>query len=181
MEGSVPPPAVTAPRPDIMPTTTTARPTPKPARVSFGEVLAAGAGVAVNGAQTVLSALPGSPVSAPGIRQAGGTGISPASAVVAEGPTSTVGITPGIGGIGLGTGTGLGTTTGIGGTGLTGTGSTDPSSSMSAALQQSAELSMQYLQLQQEEDAQQRQYEALSNIEKTRHDSAHNAIGNIGQ
>jgi hypothetical protein len=52
---------------------------------------------------------------------------------------------------------------------------------MSAALAASAQLSMQYLQLQQQEDTQNRQYEAESNIEKTRHDTAKNAIGNIGQ
>lgn len=170
--------AVNASRPDILVATSTVRPTPKPVRASFGEVLAAGANVAVAGAQTVLSTLPGSPVSAPGIRQ--GQGAIPQGSVVAEGPGATPsGLNTGLGGLsvgGVGTGTGLGTT-GLGTTGA----NTDPSSSMSAALQQSAELSMQYLQLQQQEDQQQRSYEALSNIEKTRHDSAHNAIGNIGQ
>ncbi len=173
-----------AARPDIMVATTTPRPTPKPVRASFGEVLAAGANVAVSGAQTVLSSLPGSPVSAPGIRQGGGGGAA-ASPLVAEGPG---GLTPSSS-IGIGGGLGLtpsGGGTSLGGTGLgvgtTGTsGSTDPTSSMSAALAQSAELSMQYLQLQQQEDSQQRSYEALSNMEKTRHDTAHNAIGNIGQ
>lgn len=173
---------VAASRPDIMVATTTPRPTPKPVRATFGEVLAAGANVAISGAQTALSSLPGSPVSAPGIRQGGGAAASP---LVAEGPGGLTSSTPiGIGGLGLSS-SGVGT--GVGGTGLsvgtTGTSgsSTDPSSSMSAALAQSAELSMQYLQLQQQEDSQQRSYEALSNIEKTRHDTAHNAIGNIGQ
>ncbi len=172
---------VAASRPDIMVATTTPRPTPKPVRATFGEVLAAGANVAISGAQTALSSLPGSPVSAPGIRQGGGAAVSP---LVAEGPGGLTPSTSGIGGLGLSS-SGVGT--GVGGTGLsvgtTGTsgGSTDPSSSMSAALAQSAELSMQYLQLQQQEDSQQRSYEALSNIEKTRHYTAHNAIGNIGQ
>ena len=170
-----------AARPDIMVATTTPRPTPKPVRASFGEVLAAGANVAVSGAQTVLSSLPGSPVSAPGIRQGGGGAV--ASPLVAEGPGGSGTLTPSTS-IGIGGGLGLGSSgTGTGlGVGTTGTsGSTDPTSSMSAALAQSAELSMQYLQLQQQEDSQQRLYEALSNMEKTRHDTAHNAIGNIGQ
>jgi len=174
---SVPPPnPALQSRPDILVTPSAARPTPKPPRASFGEVLAAGASVAVSGAQTALSALPGSPVSAPGIRQAS-VGAAPSGTGLAEGPGAT--LSPSVGlGSGLSTGLSSGTS-GIGGLGTSG--ATDPSSSMSSALQQSAELSMQYLELQQQEDAQQRSYEALSNIEKTRHDSAHNAIGNIGQ
>jgi hypothetical protein len=171
---SVPPPnPALQSRPDIFVTPSAARPTPKPPRASFGEVLAAGASVAASGAQTALSALPGSPVSAPGIRQA--QVMQASGTTLAEGP----GATP-VSTLGLNTGSGLSTgTSSLGTLGTSGTSGTD--SSMSTVLQQSAALSMQYLELQQQEDAQQRSYEALSNIEKTRHDSAHNAIGNIGQ
>jgi len=181
MVDSVPPtsPAPLQSRPDIMVTPSAVRPTPKPARQSFGEVLAAGASIAVSGAQTALSALPGSPVSAPGIRQAQ-VSTANGSTFAAEGPGASISNGVGLGLTSLGTGA-SGLSTGSTALGTTGASGTDSSSSMSTALQQSAELSMQYLELQQQEDAQQRSYEALSNIEKTRHDSAHNAIGNIGQ
>jgi len=173
--------SVSVPRPDIMIAPTAARPTPKPPRVSFGDVLAAGAGVAAQGASTVLSALPGSPMSAPAVRQGMGgpsTLSTPNGGGVAEGPG--VGVTPMGSGMGGSTG-GLsvgGVTLGSGGSdGSSG----DAGSSINAALQQSANLNLYYLQLQQQEDAQNRQFTAESNIEKTRHDTAKNAIGNVGQ
>ena len=179
---------VNASRPDIMIATTAARPTPKPPRVSFGEVLAAGAGVAVQGASTVLSALPGSPMSAPGVRQAGGASpmvqASGGGGFTAEGPGASVS-SSGLTSMGLGTGTtGTGTGVSLGGVSVgssESSSSSDSASSINAALQQSAQLNMYYLQLQQQEDAQNRQFTAESNIEKTRHDTAKNAIGNVGQ
>ena len=182
--------SVNAARPDIMIAPTAARPTPKPPRVSFGEVLAAGAGVAMQGATTVLGALPGSPMSAPGVRQ-GGSGAAPmlqvgGSNMSAEGPGMTSTNT-GLSTSGMSIGTGTGTSTGgVSLGGVTVGGSSDASggdstSSINASLQQSAQLNLYYLQLQQQEDAQNRQFTAESNIEKTRHDTAKNAIGNVGQ
>jgi hypothetical protein len=46
-------------------------------------------------------------------------------------------------------------------------------------MQQNAELSLYYLQIQQQEDAQNRTFTAMSNILKTEHDSAKAAINNI--
>jgi hypothetical protein len=176
---------VNASRPDIMIAPTAARPTPKPPRVSFGEVLAAGAGVAVQGASTVLSALPGSSMSAPGVRQAGAISpmVQPGGALTAEGPGTS--ISPSGLPTSLSTGTtGTGTGVSLGGVSVGGSessSSTDSASSINAALQQSAQLNLYYLQIQQQEDAQNRQFTAESNIEKTRHDTAKNAIGNVGQ
>ncbi len=180
--------SVNAARPDIMIAPTAARPTPKPPRVSFGEVLAAGAGVAMQGATTVLSALPGSPMSAPGMRQVGGASTlqTGGGSLSAEGPGMTSTNT-GLSTTGMGIGTGTGTSTGgVSLGGVTVGGSSDASggdstSSINASLQQSAQLNLYYLQLQQQEDAQNRQFTAESNIEKTRHDTAKNAIGNVGQ
>jgi hypothetical protein len=61
----------------------------------------------------------------------------------------------------------------------TGAAASDPTGGIDASLQQSAQLSMYYLQVQQEVDAQNRSFTALSNVLKTQHDSAKAAIQNI--
>jgi hypothetical protein len=171
-----------ASRPDIVLIESNVRPTPTPTRVSFGQVLAAGAGGLVQGAELAASHLPGAPVAAAAIRGGSsllslalpGTGNSSVTAV-AEGPsTGSMGVSsaggltmPGVGSV---AGTGIpGTTTAAG----------DPTGGIDASLQQSAELSMYYLQVQQEVDAQNRSFTALSNVLKTQHDSAKAAIQNI--
>jgi len=55
----------------------------------------------------------------------------------------------------------------------------DSTGGIDASIQQSAQLSMYYLQVQQEVDAQNRSFTALSNVLKTQHDSAKAAIQNI--
>ena len=168
-------------RPDIMIATTAARPTPKPPRMSFGEVLAAGAGVAVQGAQSVMGSLPGSSVAAAGVRQGGGASPMVMQAQ-AEGPGVGGGANP-ASGLSLGGGAGTGGLS-LGGVSVSpesSTSGTGGDASMATALAQSQQMSLYYLQLQQTEDAQNRQFTAESNIEKTRHDTAKNAIGNVGQ
>jgi|SRR5271155_143171 len=159
-------------RPDLMVTATAARPTPKPARVSFGEVLAAGASLAVDGAQTALSKLPGSPVSAPGVR---GPQMVNDLAVNAEGPTSV----SSLGATSLGTsGSGIN----IGGMSVGGSSSgTGGSSDINTMLNQQAQQNQYYLQLQMAEDAQSRQFTTLSDVEKEENDTEKAAINNIGQ
>lgn len=159
-------------RPDLMVTATAARPTPKPARVSFGEVLAAGASVAVDGAQTALSKLPGSPVSAPGVR---GPQMVNDLAMNAEGPTavSSLGATSlGASGVSIG-----GVSVGGSSSGSSGTGSSD----INTMLNQQAQQNEYYLQLQMAEDAQSRQFTTLSDVEKENNDTEKAAINNIGQ
>jgi hypothetical protein len=142
--------------------------------MSFREVLAAGANTLVQGAEIALSKLPGSPITAAAVR--GGSSTTPMtamSATVAEGPgaTGTVGS-----GVSLNPGA-LGAAGG-GNAGLPG--ATDASGGgIEAAMQQNAELSLYYLQIQQREDAQNRTFTAMSNILKTEHDSAKAAINNI--
>lgn len=175
-----------APRTDVVLVESTQRPTPRPARVAFGDVLAAGASGLAQGAQLAVSALPGSAVTAAAVRGGGAT----TSPTVLTGGATGAGTTtltpegPGISGAALGIGGGAapGASTGglsLGGISLGGTASTDPTSTIEASLQQSANLNLYYLQLQEQEDAQNRAFTAQSNILKTEHDGCKNAIGNI--
>jgi hypothetical protein len=175
-------------RADVVVVESTARPTPTPTRVSFSQVLAAGASGLVRGAELVASALPGSPLAAAAVRggqtatagPAAGFGVSPGLAPVnasAEGPSGigssglvSNAATPSVS---LGAGGAIGLGAGIGSLG------TDPTGGIDASLQQSAQLSLYYLQVQQQVDAQNRSFTALSNILKTEHDSAKAAIQNI--
>jgi hypothetical protein len=158
------------PRPDIVMIESTSRPTPTPVRVSFGQVLAAGVSGIVQGAELVATKLPGSPITAAAIRGGMSTMSVPMAAVgglpvnaAAEGPAGTGVVAPGIGGA----------ATGIAAN------SSDPNGSIDSALQQSAQMNLYYLQVQQQVDAQNRTFTALSNVLKTEHDSAKSAISNI--
>jgi hypothetical protein len=175
----------TVSRADVVLVESAPRPTPRPPRVSFREVLAAGANTLVQGAEIALSKLPGSPVTAAAVRGGGSTtpmttmsAIAPASGnAVAEGPGATgaagSGVSLNLGALGAAGGTGLGVNAGV-------PGATDASGGgIEAAMQQNAELSLYYLQIQQREDAQNRTFTAMSNILKTEHDSAKAAINNI--
>ena len=152
-------------RSDIVAISSTPRPTPTPVRVSFGEILAKSASTLVAGAQAAMEVLPGGPLIAAAIR--GGTPSGPSSpmlsggnlnlngnSTVAEGPSS-VGTTPGT------TGTSVGTT------------------GIDQSLQQSQEMNLYFLQIQQEVNAQNQTFTTLSNVMKTEADTVKNAIGNL--
>jgi hypothetical protein len=169
-----------ASRPDVVLIESAMRPTPTPARVSFGQVLAAGAGGLVQGAELAASHLPGAPVAAAAIR--GGSTLmslslptsgNPAVTSVAEGPSTAAA------GMGLPSSAGMPAGSSIGGSLGTPGAAGDTTGGIDASLQQSAQLSMYYLQVQQEVDAQNRSFTALSNVLKTQHDSAKAAIQNI--
>ncbi len=163
-------------RADIVMVESMPRPTPAPERVTFSQVLAAGASGLVSGAELVANALPGSPVTAAAVRG----GMVPVGANVgvlssttsAEGPSASsssgIALAGGIAGLGAGT-----AGVSVGGS------STDPSGGIDASLQQSAQLNLYYLQVQQQVDSQNRSFTALSNVLKTEHDSAKAAIQNI--
>lgn len=171
-----------ASRPDVVLIESTMRPTPTPARISFGQVLAAGAGGLVQGAELAASHLPGAPVAAAAVR--GGSSLmslslsgvgNPSVTAVAEGPsTGSVGGSLINGGLTTSTGAALGTSA-TGAPAVSG----DSTGGIDASIQQSAQLSMYYLQVQEEVDAQNRSFTALSNVLKTQHDSAKAAIQNI--
>ena len=168
MENGIPPV-----RSDVVTVPSVARPTPAPVRVSFGEVLAKGANVLVSGAEAAMDVLPGGPLVAAAIRGgAGSVGASTpmmsgsmgsmGSAVNAEGPASVGG--------GFNTGTG---TTGLG------TGTTPSTGSLDSSLQQSQEMNLYFLQIQQEVNAQNQTFTTLSNVMKSEADTIKNAIGNL--
>jgi hypothetical protein len=161
-----------AARPDVVMIESAPRPTPTPTRVSFSQVLATGVSGIVQGAELAASKLPGSPIAAAAVR-GGMTAMSVPLANVGGLPLNATADGP----IGAGAAA-MGVGVGIGGTGIGGT-AADPTGSIDASLQQSAQMNLYYLEVQQQVDAQNRTFTALSNVLKTEHDSAKSAIGNI--
>jgi hypothetical protein len=161
----------TGSRPDMITIESTQRPTAAPVRVTFGQVLAAGANGLVQGAELAASRLPGSPFAAPAIRgPASAAGLSTAGLALNATPEGPGGQTSaGVSALSAVSAASAGTTPSA----------TDPSGSIDASLQQSAQLNLYYLQIQQQVDSQNRSFTALSNVLKTEHDSAKAAIQNI--
>jgi hypothetical protein len=182
----------TVSRPDVVMVESAPRPTPRPPRMSFREVLAAGANTLVQGAEVALGKLPGSPLTAAAVRGGGSTTPMTATSAIGPAASTTTAEGPGAAGsAGSGVSLNLGGLASIGTVGASGgiaglgagagvPGATDASGGgIEAAMQQNAELSLYYLQIQQQEDAQNRSFTAMSNILKTEHDSAKSAINNI--
>ena len=160
------------PRADVATVTSAPRPTPKPARVQFAEVMAK---TMVSGAEGVVRALPGGPMMAVALR--GGSASMPMSTMSAthatvapEGPGGTPAGSsiPGLPGVPAIPGVG---------------GATDPSGAadggIQSSLQQSQDMNIYYLQIQEQVNAQNRSFTALSNVLKAEHDTVKTAIGNI--
>jgi hypothetical protein len=188
--------SIAAIRPDVVSVQTTPRPTATPIRVEFSEVLAGGARALVRSAQTVLRALPGSPLMAVALR-GGASGIPAMNVLAGTLPASTQasllgapirGTTPpladvppnpeGPGGSSAATsslGTGL---TGAGGAPGTST-ATPNDGSMEGTLAQDQQMNLYYLQIQEQVNAQNRTFSALSNVLEVEHNTAKTAIGNI--
>ena len=156
-------------RPDVVMVESTNRPTPIPSRVSFSQVLAEGMSNIVQGAELAASKLPGSPITATAVRGGMATMSAPVATIggtlvnaTPEGPGATGVVGPGIGAAG-----GIATV------------GPDTGGGIDTTLQQAAQMNLYYLQIQQQVDAQNRTFTALSNVLKTEHDSAKSAIGNI--
>ncbi len=173
-------PSITA-RPDVTVAATAPRVTPTPPRTRFKEVLSSSL---VRGAEAAMRVLPGSPLMAVAVR--GATGSAPSIGVPMTGTATTRALTlspEGPGGNPVGTSLGvaganaaLGTATGATGTGATG----DPTSGgLESSLAQSQEMNLYYLQIQEQVNAQNRSFTALSNVLKAEHDTVKTAIGNI--
>jgi hypothetical protein len=149
-------------RPDVVSVETTPRPTAP--RVPFSDVLAGGARSLVQGAQSTMQSLPGSPLMALAVRP-GAVAVAPSAlGATPEGPggsTATYGTT---------TAGALGTTDGSG---------TASDQSMQATMAQDQQMNMYYLQIQEEVNAQNRTFSALSNVIEVEHNTAKTAIGNI--
>jgi hypothetical protein len=171
-------------KPDVVTVTSEDRPTPKPVRTSFSEVMARGSGAIVGGAESAMTALPGTSMMALAVR--GGAG--GAAGAVAQ-PTALgapIGGVPGIGSVGA---VGGGMAEGPGAVASTGFGAQFLASAnaasmggdggAAASLQQSEQSNLYYLQLQQQVSQQSQTFEALSNVMKSESDTVKNAISNM--
>jgi hypothetical protein len=181
MDNSIPPY-----RADVVSVQTSRRPTPTPARVQFSDLLAGGAQALVRGAQAAVSVLPGSPLAAVAVR-GGGSGTSASGALdlssagssaslvsvgaTPEGPGGSAGVGATVGGVSLGVGA-------AGGTASSGASSTSDGG-LESSMAQAQQENLYYLQIQEEVNAQNRTFTALSNVLEVEHSTAKSAIGNI--
>lgn len=165
-------------RPDVALASTAPRVTPTPPRASrFGEVLS---NTVVRSAESAMRILPGSPMMAVAVRSATGTGgtlgIPMNTMSSPQGPISATAARvsgPGTGLAGVAGASGGGAPT-IGGTGVGG-----EAPGIEASLQQSQDMNLYFLQIQESVNAQNRSFTALSNVLKAQHDTVKTAIGNI--
>jgi hypothetical protein len=173
-------------RADVVAVQTQPRPTATPVRVQFADVLAGGAQALVRGAQAAVSAIPGAPLVAVAVRgggssAAGGGALSGLGGLRSVASSVTVGTPEGPGGTTAGAGLGPslvgvgGTSAGVGGAS---TGSTSDGG-LESTMAQSEQMNLYYLQVQEEVNAQNRTYTALSNVLEVEHSTAKSAIGNI--
>ena len=172
-------------RADVVTVQTTPRPTQTPVRVHFSDVLAGGAQALVRGAQAAVSALPGNPLAAMAVRggsQAGlgitsdlGSVRSVASSVsVGTSPEGPGGASGAVGLANLG-----GVSVGLGAPGAAGAASGTSDGSIESSMAQSEQMNLYYLQVQEQVNAQNRTFTALSNVLEVEHSTAKSAIGNI--
>jgi hypothetical protein len=158
-------------RSDAVVAETAPRPTPTPVRVSFSDVMAAGAGTMANAANAALQTLPGSSLMAVAVRgpTGGGTVAIGGVGATAEGPS----------GIGAPTGQTSGIGVSVGGVSIGAPSGSSVATDPASALAQSQASNLYYLQLQAQMNAQSTQYTALTNVMKTEYDTVKTAIGNI--
>lgn len=137
------------------------RQTPPSGGARFNEVLRAGGQALVAGAQAALRVLPGGEVLCAAVRDG-----ADAAQGASDNNLSSGGQSPLSPGSSAGTG-------GTSGTGSTGQGD------VWELTQQSQEFNLMYLQLQEEMSRENRRFSALSNVLKTRHETARSVISNI--
>lgn len=140
---------------------TTERQTP---RNDFGEVLARTAGPAVRVASGLVGAIPG---------------IGPVLSVALSGVSSVSQVATSRSGIGTGNATSLETPMTMVGGGKTSGSAFDLMEAQALLQENNQRFTAQYLQLQNEMQRESREYNAISNIMKARHDSAKAAINNV--
>ncbi|HSO34437.1 MAG TPA: hypothetical protein VLT33_18010 [Labilithrix sp.] len=166
-------------RPDVTVATTQPRVTPTPARGAFKQVLAQSL---VRGAETAMKVLPGGPLMAVAVRGAGGGAASLGIPLGGVGAAPTRGAPEGPGGAGLrsnGVANAAISATGVGGGGAAAPGVAGGEAGIESSLQQSQEMNLYYLQIQEAVNAQNRTFSTLSNVLKAEHDTVKTAIGNI--
>jgi hypothetical protein len=146
------------PLPNVTTAVSAPRPTPTPPRIRFADALGR---TLLRGAEGALRTLPGGPLMAVATR-GGPPLLSPMShstaspgawrAASPEGPMPGVAGAPGV---------------------------TGETASLESSLAQSQEMNLYYLRIQEEVNAQNRSFTALSNVLKAEHDTVKTAIGNI--
>jgi hypothetical protein len=163
-------------RPDVTVATTQARVTPTPARGVFKQVLAQSL---VRGAETAMKVLPGGPLMAVAVRGSGGAGAFgvPLGGVGAPHIASGGPEGPGGGARSNGLASAALSATGAPTAGGQPGGAGD--GSLESTLQQSQDMNMYYLKIQEDVNAQNRTFSTLSNVLKAEHDTVKTAIGNI--
>ena len=169
MDSRIAPPT----RPDVVTVETIARPTPPPPRVPFAEVLGGSARALVGGAQAAIGSLPGSPLIAVALRNAGMGGQTGQTSTALDVPVSSLGGASAGATVPEGPGGASSLSTASGMDGSAGAGNIE------GTLAQSQELNMYYLQVQEQVNAQNRTFTALSNVLEVEHSTAKAAIGNI--
>ena len=131
----------------------------------FKAMMGAGANAILSGAEAAVTRLPGGPILAAALRP------GPGDAGVAQ--------------TGVGATAGLGSSTPEGPAGTAGLGSGGAATAgaenggVEAALNQSANQNLYFIEIQERISAESRSYSAISNVLKARHDTVKNAIGNI--
>ena len=136
----------------------------------FKAMMSAGKNAILNGAESAVTRLPGGPILAAALRpSAGDVGSAQTGASAAAG-------------LGMGSSTPEGTAgtagLGSGAAGGSATAGTD-GGGVEAALNQSANQNLYFIEIQERISAESRSYSAISNVLKARHDTVKNAIGNI--
>ena len=163
-------------RPDVTVATTAPRVTPTPARGAFKQVLTQSI---VRGAETAMKMLPGAPLMAVAIRGAGSSAASLGVPLTGVGSPHVRGGGSAEGPGGGAAGAGLASATGVpGAAGAAGPGG-EAGGGIESSLQQSQEMNLYYLQIQEAVNAQNRSFTTLSNVLKAEHDTVKTAIGNI--
>lgn len=138
-----------------------ARVTAPPAQ-PFKAMMSAGAGAILSGAEQAVTRLPGGPILAAALRP-GPADVGPPMPVSGAtgqslAPEGTAGTGGAVGGAAAGPG---------------------ESGNLEAALSQSANQNLYFIEVQERISAESRNYSAISNVLKARHDTVKNAIGNI--
>jgi hypothetical protein len=152
-----------AARPEVRSTASAPRVTPVEPRTKFTEVFA---NTAVQAAERTALSLPGAPLMALAMRGAPSIPLSPRGNGL---PTGRALASPTIGGGNAPEGPGAAATpAGVGET-----------SGVDATLAQSQEMNLYYLRIQEEVNAQNRQFTTISNCLKAEHETVKTAIGNI--
>ncbi|HEX2871485.1 MAG TPA: hypothetical protein VHP33_09520 [Polyangiaceae bacterium] len=137
----------------------------------FKAMMSAGKNAILSGAESAVTRLPGGPILAAALRPSAGD----------VGPAQTgAGGAAALGGVGSSTPEGAAGTAGIGGGQGGGTAASGTENGgVEAALNQSANQNLYFIEIQERISAESRSYSAISNVLKARHDTVKNAIGNI--